>query len=232
MRKIVEPVTAVLPGIALVKQATSFIKDNINTVNDISGIAQQIDHLFEGQQAVDKQRSKDSRTSIGDQLGVKSVAQSVIDSKLAQEELYNISLLIDHRFGYGTWKTILLERKKRIEAHKEHLRKVRAVKLKKKQELFSLLTQVSIGIGTIILVTGLAIVIFVLNSCTFSPVFGDDVKEPEAVTVNYYSECKDFFPEYFMICLNEGSDRARQQAKTDWLERERTIIRNQENKNE
>ena len=35
-----------------------------------------------------------------------------------------------------------------------------------------------------------------------------------------------------MICLNEGSDRARQQAKTDWLERERTIIRNQENKNE
>ena len=44
----VEPVTAVLTGIALVKQATSFIKENINTVNDISGIAKQTDQMFAG----------------------------------------------------------------------------------------------------------------------------------------------------------------------------------------
>ena len=46
----VEPVTAILSGIALVKSANSFIKDNINTVNDISDIAKQIDQMFEGQQ--------------------------------------------------------------------------------------------------------------------------------------------------------------------------------------
>ena len=54
----VEPVTAILSGIALVKSATSFIKDNINTVNDISDIAKQIDQMFEGQQQIHKERNK------------------------------------------------------------------------------------------------------------------------------------------------------------------------------
>ena len=57
--------------------------------------------------------------SFAEQFGVKSVANEIIDAKLAAEELYNISVLIDQRFGHGTWQTILTERNKRIEAAKE-----------------------------------------------------------------------------------------------------------------
>ena len=53
-------VAEVLTGIALVKQATDFIKSNINTVNDIRDIGQQIDDLFRGEQECQKQRNKKS----------------------------------------------------------------------------------------------------------------------------------------------------------------------------
>ena len=82
----VEPVTAILSGIALVKSATSFIKDNINTVNDISDIAKQIDQMFEGQQQIHKERNKQAN-STANELGLSSVATSIIESKLADERI-------------------------------------------------------------------------------------------------------------------------------------------------
>ena len=39
----------------------------------------------------------------------------MIDAKLAQEQLYEMKQLIDHRFGHGTWSFILEERKKRLD---------------------------------------------------------------------------------------------------------------------
>ena len=68
---------------------------------------------------VDKKRSRKDGMSIKEQFGVKSVATEIIDAKLAAEELYNISVLVDQRFGHGTWQAILTERNKRIEAAKE-----------------------------------------------------------------------------------------------------------------
>ena len=109
----------VVAGIQLVKQSVAFIKENISTSKDISEIAGKIDNLFEGKKQVDKKRSKKDGMSFADKFGVKSVAIEVIDAKLAAEELYNISVLIDQRFGHGTWQTILTERNKRIEAAKE-----------------------------------------------------------------------------------------------------------------
>ena len=76
----VEPVTAVLTGIALVKQATSFIKENINTVQDISGVAKQIDQMFTGQQEINKERNRVAN-STANELGLSSVTQSIIDAK-------------------------------------------------------------------------------------------------------------------------------------------------------
>ena len=116
----------VVAGIQLVKQSVAFIKDNINTCKDISEIAGSIDGLFEGKKQVDKRRNKKDGVSLADQFGVKSVAKEIIDSKLAAEELYNVSVLINLRFGSGTWETILVERNKRIEeakaARKEQIR--------------------------------------------------------------------------------------------------------------
>ena len=72
-----------LAGIALVKSAVDGIKSTINTASDIGDIAKYVDNLLEGEQQVQKQRSKKSGTSLGDQFGIESVAQEVIDARLA-----------------------------------------------------------------------------------------------------------------------------------------------------
>ena len=76
-----------LAGIALVKQSVDFIKSNINTAKDIGEIADAVDGLFRGQDEVEKARNKKAGVSVGDQLGIKTVAQEVIDAKLAAESL-------------------------------------------------------------------------------------------------------------------------------------------------
>ena len=54
----VEPVTAVLTGIALVKKSVDFIKQNIDTCNDIGDIIGHIDKAMTGEQQVIKARDK------------------------------------------------------------------------------------------------------------------------------------------------------------------------------
>ena len=125
----------VLTGIALVKKSVDFIKENIQTAKDIGELAGSIDDLLDGKQQLDKKRSKKDGLSIADQFGVKTVAASVIDQKLAAEELYNISQLIDHRFGHGTWAQILAERKKRIDEFKAATKKAAEEKKKANEQL-------------------------------------------------------------------------------------------------
>ena len=50
-------VAEVLTGIALVKKSVDFIKENISTVQDIQGIAKQIDGFFEGEAQMNKKAS-------------------------------------------------------------------------------------------------------------------------------------------------------------------------------
>jgi len=64
------------------------------------------------------------------------------NAKLAAEELYNVSVLVDQRFGHGTWAGILSERKKRIDEMKEiEKERIRA----KKQQQEELIEMVSLG---------------------------------------------------------------------------------------
>ena len=63
-----------------------------------------------GEQQVIKERDK----SGADPFATENIAQEVINAKLAQEHLYELGQLINHRFGPGTWQYILDERKKRI----------------------------------------------------------------------------------------------------------------------
>ena len=65
-------VAEVLTGIALVKQATDFIKSNINTVKDIGQMAGHIDDLFRGEHEAQKARNKKAGV---DTFSVNSVAQ-------------------------------------------------------------------------------------------------------------------------------------------------------------
>ena len=124
-----------LAGIALVKQSVDFIKSNINTAKDISEIAGAVDGLFRGQDEVEKARNKKAGGSVGDQLGIKTVAQEVIDAKLAAESLAEMRSMIDMRFGPGTFKSILDLRAKKIREQKEAEAEARRIKRQKQKEM-------------------------------------------------------------------------------------------------
>ena len=125
-------VAEILAGIALVKSSVEFIKSNINTAKDIGEIAGAIDGLFRGAEECQKSRNKKASTQgIKDQFGINSVAQEVIDAKLAEEKLQEMRNLVDMRFGPGTWQSILDLRAKRIQEEKEA---ARLAAIKKRQE--------------------------------------------------------------------------------------------------
>lgn len=136
-----------LAGIALVKSAVDGIKSTINTANDIGDIAKYVDNLLEGEQQVQKQRSKKSGTSLSDQFGIESVAQEVIDARLAQEKVQEMRTLVDMRFGPGTWQSIIDERAKRIREAKEAAAKAkREAQLRHDEFLENLKITVAVGI--------------------------------------------------------------------------------------
>lgn len=139
-------VAEVLTGIALVKQSVDFIKSNIDTVNDIKQITDQIENLFEGEEQVQRKRNKKAGNSIGEQFGIKSVAQEVIDAKLAAESMAEMRRLIDHRFGYGTWQSIVDLRARRIREERERLEEEKKQKLREQREFNELVHQILIGI--------------------------------------------------------------------------------------
>ena len=124
-----------LAGIALVKQSVDFIKSNINTAKDIGEIAGAVEGLFRGQDEVERARNKKAGVSVGDQLGIKTVAQEVIDAKLAQEAMQEMRNMIDMRFGPGTFKSILDLRAKKIREQKEAEAEARKIKRQKQQEM-------------------------------------------------------------------------------------------------
>ena len=129
-------VAEVLTGIALVQQSVKFIKENISTAQDIGQIAGQIDDLFRGEKEAQQARNKKSgKSSLSDQFGVETVAQEVIDAKLASEKLYEVSQLVDLRFGHGTWAGIVAERAKRIQQAKEAAAAERKLKMQKQKEI-------------------------------------------------------------------------------------------------
>ena len=134
-------VAEVLTGIALVKQATDFIKSNIDTVKDISEIGDTIEDLFNGEEECQKARAKKAGHGVSDQLGIKNVAQEIIDAKLAQEQMQKMRVMIDNRFGVGTWQSIVDLRAKRIREAKEAALQAKKEKARKAKEMSDAITQ-------------------------------------------------------------------------------------------
>ena len=145
-----EPITTALTGIALVQKSVDIIKSNIGTARDIKDIAGAIDGLFAGEKQVQQDRFG-NKSLIGQ---TKDVASSVIDAKLAQEKLEEISIMIDNRFGYGTWRQIVNERAKRIQEEKERIREEKRQKRQRQEEIMHFVKIVgfsSFGIMVIVL---------------------------------------------------------------------------------
>jgi hypothetical protein len=141
-----------LAGIALVKSAVEGIKSAINTAKDIGEIASHVDNLLEGEKQIQQQRSKKSGVGFSDQLGIKSVAQEVIDAKLAQEKIQEMRTMIDMRFGPGTWQSIVDLRTKRIQEAKEAAIAKRKEEIKKHNELMETIKMTMIVTGAIIFI--------------------------------------------------------------------------------
>lgn len=137
-----EPVTTALAGFALFKSAVDGIKSVIGTANDVSDIAGYLDNLFEGEKQVQQERNKKSGMGVGDQFGVKTVAAEIINAKLAQEEMREIATMVDLRFGHGTWKSIVDERARRIQAAKEAEAAARRAQRQKQKEFENTIEQI------------------------------------------------------------------------------------------
>ena len=124
-----------LAGIALVKSAVDGIKSAIGTAKDVGEIAGHIDNLLTGEKQVQEQRARKSGVSLGDQFGIKSVDQEIIDARLAQEQVQAMRTMIDLRFGPGTWQSIVDERARRIQQAKE-AEKAARIQARREQEEF------------------------------------------------------------------------------------------------
>ncbi len=154
-----------LAGIALVKSAVDGIKSAIGTANDIGDIAGYIDNLFEGEKQVQQNRNKKAGSAgLGDQFGVDTVAREVIDARIAAEKLQEVAMMVDMRFGPGTWKGIVAERAKRIQAAKEAAAAARREELRKQEEMME-----NIKLGALLTgVVAITIAFFILLLSTIA----------------------------------------------------------------
>ena len=155
-----EPITTALAGFALFKSAVDGIKGAIGTANDVSEIAGFIDNLFEGEKQVQQKRNKKSGVGMGDQFGIKTVAQEIIDAKLAKEQMQEIASMVDFRFGHGTWQSIVNERAKRIQEAKEAAAEARRKKLQEQKKFEDTMQQVVMAGAVIIITMGLFVLLF------------------------------------------------------------------------
>ena len=153
----VEPVTTVVTGIALVTKSVEFIKSNIQTAQDIGQFVGAIENAFEGEKQCLKARDK----SGADPFATENVAQEIIDAKLAREHLNEMRNLINLRFGPNTWQEILTERKRRIDAKKQAIREERARRQKQAEEIGEIIKWGSIGI-TFVAFVGLIMYIMII----------------------------------------------------------------------
>ena len=147
-----EPISTALAGFALFKSAVDGLKSAIGTANDVSDIAGFLDNLFEGEKQVQQERNKKSGMGLGDQFGVKTVAAEIINAKLAQEQMREIATMVDLRFGHGTWKSIVDERARRIQAAKEAEAAAKKAKMQKQKDFEATIQQVVMA-GAVILMT-------------------------------------------------------------------------------
>jgi hypothetical protein len=126
---------------------------------------------------------------------VGTVAQEIIDAKLAREHLNDIRNLVNLRFGPGTWEFILQERKKRIDAQRQAIREEKARRLKKQQEIADYIKYGFLALAVILFVA-------VAIGITFKFVLAHPDIERDK------NSCLLYEPKYFLICMNEGRDYA------------------------
>jgi len=121
----VEPVSTILTGLALARQAISFVKENMDSLDDAAEIAGRVGQILEGHHQYNKQRYK---PSLRDSL------QDAVEWKLQQEELYNLSVALDMRLGNGFYASVVQQHQEKLKQIAEQERIARAQRRKKVEQ--------------------------------------------------------------------------------------------------
>jgi len=157
----------ILTGIALVQKSVSFIKENISTINDISGIAKQIDGFFTGESQMNKKSGKGGM-SIAQQFGsVESTATEFIDRKLLEEKRQELKNMVNLRFGPEAWNEIITERANRISEAREASRLQRIEASQRQKEFIDTFQT----IGIVFCVISVIIIGFVVTFRAYADVY-------------------------------------------------------------
>jgi hypothetical protein len=200
----VEPISTALAGLALVKQSVEFIKSNISTAKDIGDIINHVDAAMNGEQQLIKERDRKG----DDPFAVENVAKSVLDARIARENLQELKLLVEMRFP-GAWGQILAERKRRIDAKKQAIKEAKAKKIKKMQEIEEYVKYGFIALATVLFIgvsVGITIKFFVSLG---HPLMAHDVEYDD-------NSCMIYEPKYWFMCINESRGYADTELYLDY----------------
>ena len=207
-------VAEILTGIALVQKSVDFIKSNIGTVNDIKGIAKQIDGFFLGEEQMNKGQGKG--LSLKEQFGsVESSAEDFINRKLLEERRNELKQLINLRFGPTAWDSIIAERAERINQAKEAQKQARLKAKKEQEEILEVVKWVAYGF----IIIGLVIAFVVVGVKVFAKDYTYDQKvrqgiiNPPKMTTCRLKKQKVFKDK--MACIYVGAQKTYELEFTD-----------------
>ena len=119
-----EPGTATLAAIAAVKVG-------LKTAKDVQGIASSLDALFHYSSEAKKKAAQKEPSKLKqflnrktgedeeDDTSIASAMNDVVQQKILDREILNLSIKINNKFGPGVWQQILKIREERVEKRKE-----------------------------------------------------------------------------------------------------------------
>ena len=148
----VEPISATLTGIALARQGMELLKNTKEGMSDAQQIGQALTSIFEGHRQFNEKRYSKSAISFGD------VASEEIEYRNHLESLAELLVLINRRYGHGTFEKIQQDYQERVREQKEQEKLERQEQVRKwakYREWFQ--TGAIIFILTVLLVVGLLI---------------------------------------------------------------------------
>ncbi len=147
----VEPISATLTGIALARQGLELLKNTKDGVSDAQQIGSALMSIFEGHRQFNEKRY--SKTA---KIGFNDVATEAIEYQNHLEDLYELKVLLNRRYGHGFFEKIQKEYQDRVNEQKEQEKLARQEKIRqwaKYREWFQ--TGAIIFILTVLLAVGL-----------------------------------------------------------------------------
>jgi len=123
--KMVEPISATLTGIALARQGFEFLKNAKEGMSDAQQIGHALTSIFEGHRQFNEKRYSKSSISFGD------VASEEIEYRNMLEDLDELRVLINRRYGHGTFEKIKQDYQERVRQQKEQEKLERQEQIRK-----------------------------------------------------------------------------------------------------